>query len=410
MGLFSDLAIALFVARKTISKGSKSTATLLVFILALAFFNLLFITGFLNGFSDGILKSMIDSSTSHIIISPEEYPVRKSYIVNQTSLRKQIETIPGVIATTRHYIVSGSVGYDKGDSGVLQFVAAPIVGVNQLDEKKVISIRDHMVSGTFPDELKDDEVVLGSNLAGGYEAILPVDLGGVRAGDKVHIKYTNGIDKIYTVRGVFNVAIGFSSNNAFISDKEAERILTTYDQASEIMVRVDLQTNTVDGYVERIKLIAPTLKTESYVNRLAAIGILVEAFDSIALIVSFISIVVGAATVFVMVYINAQSKQKQIGILKAIGIRERIIELSYVIQSLFYSMLGIIFGSLFLYFIVMPFLQSHPIQMPFGSAYLVLTIKDFVISVILMLLSSLVAGYTPARMVSKRDILKVIWG
>ncbi len=410
MGLFSDLAIALFVARKTISKGSKSTATLLVFILALAFFNLLFITGFLNGFSDGILKSMIDSSTSHIIISPEEYPVRKSYIVNQTSLRKQIETIPGVIATTRHYIVSGSVGYDKGDSGVLQFVAAPIVGVNQLDEKKVISIRDHMVSGTFPDELKDDEVVLGSNLAGGYEAILPVDLGGVRAGDKVHIKYTNGIDKIYTVRGVFNVAIGFSSNNAFISDKEAERILTTYDQASEIMVRVDLQTHTVDGYVERIKLIAPTLKTESYVNRLAAIGILVEAFDSIALIVSFISIVVGAATVFVMVYINAQSKQKQIGILKAIGIRERIIELSYVIQSLFYSMLGIIFGSLFLYFIVMPFLQSHPIQMPFGSAYLVLTIKDFVISVILMLLSSLVAGYTPARMVSKRDILKVIWG
>lgn len=410
MGLFSDLTIALFVARKTISKGSKSTATLLVFILALAFFNLLFITGFLNGFSDGILKSMIDSSTSHIIISPEEYPVRKSYIVNQTSLRKQIETIPGVIATTRHYIVSGSVGYDKGDSGVLQFVAAPIVGVNQLDEKKVISIRDHMVSGTFPDELKDDEVVLGSNLAGGYEAILPVDLGGVRAGDKVHIKYTNGIDKIYTVRGVFNVAIGFSSNNAFISDKEAERILTTYDQASEIMVRVDLQTHTVDEYVERIKLIAPTLKTESYVNRLAAIGILVKAFDSIALIVSFISIVVGAATVFVMVYINAQSKQKQIGILKAIGIRERIIELSYVIQSLFYSMLGIIFGSLFLYFIVMPFLQSHPIQMPFGSAYLVLTIKDFVISVILMLLSSLVAGYTPARMVSKRDILKVIWG
>lgn len=410
MGLFSDLTIALFVARKTISKGSKSTATLLVFILALAFFNLLFITGFLNGFSDGILKSMIDSSTSHIIISPEEYPVRKSYIVNQTSLRKQIETIPGVIATTRHYIVSGSVGYDKGDSGVLQFVAAPVVGVNQLDEKKVISIRDHMVSGIFPDELKDDEVVLGSNLAGGYEAILPVDLGGVRAGDKVHIKYTNGIDKIYTVRGVFNVAIGFSSNNAFISDKEAERILTTYDQASEIMVRVDLQSHTVDEYVERIKLIAPTLKTESYVNRLAAIGILVEAFDSIALIVSFISIVVGAATVFVMVYINAQSKQKQIGILKAIGIRERIIELSYVIQSLFYSMLGIIFGSLFLYFVVMPFLLSHPIEMPFGSAYLVLTVKDFIISVILMLLSSLVAGYTPARMVSKRDILKVIWG
>lgn len=410
MELFSDLKIALFVAYKTISKGSKSTALLLVFILGLAFFNLLFISGFLSGFSDGILKSMINSSTSHIIISPEEYPVRKSYIVNQEMVRRQIETIPGVLATTRHYLLSGAVGYDKGNSGVMQFVAAPVIGVNELEEKKVIDINQNMVSGTFPDELRDDEVVLGSNLAGGYEAILPIDLGGVKAGDKVHIRYASGVDKIYTVRGIFNVTLGYSSNDAFISDKEAERILATYDQASEIMVRVDLVSHTVKEYVERIKMLVPKLKTESYISRLTAVGVLVKAFDSIALIVSIISIVVSAATVFVIVYINALSKQKQIGILKAIGIKERIIELSYVIQSLFYSSLGIILGSLFLFFIVIPYLKTHPIEMPFGSAYLVLTVKGFMVSIIFMLFSSLVAGYIPARMVSKRDILKVIWG
>jgi ABC-type lipoprotein release transport system permease subunit len=410
MGFFYDLKIALFVARKTISKGSLSTSALLVFILGLAFFNLLFISGFLSGFSDGILKSMINSSTSHIIITPEEEPVRKSYIVNQEMIRKQIETIPGVIATTRHYILSGAVGYDKGNNGVVQFVSAPIIGINEVEEKKVMSISQNMVSGTFPDELRDDEVILGSNLSGGYEVILPIDLGGVKAGDKVHIRYANGIDKIYTVRGIFNVTLGYASNDAFISDKEAESVLASYNQASEIMVRVDLVSHTIKEYVEKIKVIAPTLKIDSYVNRLAAVGVLVKAFDSIALIVSIISIVVSAATVFVMVYINALSKQKQIGILKAIGIKERIIEMSYVIQSLFYSIIGIIFGSLFLFFVVIPYLRIHPIVMPFGKAYLVLTVKDFIVSVIFMLSSSLVAGYMPARMISKRDILKVIWG
>lgn len=410
MDLFYDIKIALFVAYKTISNESKSKGLLLVFILSLAFFNLLFMGGFLKGFSDGVLSSMINSSTAHVIISPEEYPVRKSFIVNQNELRKQIETVPGVEATTAHYILSGVVGYDKNNTGVFPFIPAPIFGVNELDEKKVLTINQNMVSGTFPDELRDDEVVIGSNLAGGYEAILPIDLGGVKAGNKVHIRYPNGIDKIYTVRGVFKIILGFTSNNAFISNKEAERVLAVSNQASEIMVRTDLTKHTIKEYVERIKTVVPNLKVESYESRLAAIGELIKAFDSITVVVVIISVVISSVTIFVMMYVNALSKQKQIGILKAIGIKERIIELSYVIQSLFYSVLGVIFGSLILYFIAMPYLKLHPIQMPFGSAYVVVSPKDFIIGVVLVISSSLLAGYVPAHMVSKRDILKVIWG
>lgn len=410
MKILSDLSLAFFVAYKTIRKGNKSTSLLLVFILALAFFNLLFISGFLSGFSDGVTQSMINTTTSHIIVSPQESPVRKNYIVNQDLIRKQIETIPGIKATTRHYLMSGAIGYDKDGNGIYRFISAPIVGISEIDEKKVTSIAQNVISGDFPESLRDDEVILGSNLAGGYDSILANDLGGVRAGEKVHIVYSNGIDKVYTVRGVFRIVLGFASNNAFVSDKEAERILNKTNEASEIMMRVDLTQHPVEYYSNKIASMFPDLRIDTYTKRLSSVGTLVDAFDVIALVVSVISVVVSAATVFVMVYINALSKQKQIGILKAIGIKERIIELSYVIQSLFFALLGVILGTILLYGVVLPYLASHPIQMPFGNAYLVLTMKEYIAGVLFMILSSLVAGYMPARMVSKRDILKVIWG
>lgn len=75
----TDIKTALFIAYKTIAKGHKSTVTLIVFILSLSFFNLMFVSGFLSGFSDGIIRSMIDTTTAHIIVMPQEEPTRKDF-------------------------------------------------------------------------------------------------------------------------------------------------------------------------------------------------------------------------------------------------------------------------------------------------------------------------------------------
>jgi len=109
----TDIKTALFIAYKTIIKGHKSTVALIIFILSLSFFNLMFVSGFLSGFSDGIMRSMIDTSTAHIIVMPQEEPTRKDFILDQISVRAEIQTIPGVIGTTRHYQIGGSFAYDK---------------------------------------------------------------------------------------------------------------------------------------------------------------------------------------------------------------------------------------------------------------------------------------------------------
>lgn len=407
----NDYKVAFFIAYKTVVKGSKSVSALLIIVLSLVFFNLLFIQGFLAGFSTGVLQSMIDTSSAHIILLPEEKPLHKKYIVNQEKLRKQVETIPGVLATTRHYLLSGSVAFDKDKTGQLAYVAAPIVGFNQREERQVMKIRDKVISGDFPDELRDDEIMIGTSLAGGYDdTVQNSDLGGARAGDKVHVVYANGIEKTYTVRGVFQVTIGFVGSNAFISDKEAERILSAYDQASEILIRTDLARAPVTDYVAKIRAIAPTLKIDTYTKRLSAVGTLIEAFDVIAFIIGIITILVAAATIFIMIYINALSRKKQIGILKAIGIRDINIEFSYVFQALFFSLCAVVIGSAVFYGIARPYLLVNPIKMPYGDALLVITNKEVMLNGVYMIIAAIIAGFVSSRLISKKQIVETIWG
>lgn len=405
-----DIKTAFFIAYKTITKGHKSTAALIIFILSLSFFNLMFVSGFLSGFSEGIMRSMIDTSTAHIIVMPQEEPTRKEFILNQESVRAEIQTIPGVVATTRHYQIGGSFAYDKEKNGTFKYVSAPIIGVTQAEEKKVLTVHKNIVSGEFPDDLKDDEIILGANLSGGFGILQTADLGGAIVGDKVRVTYSNGITRTYTIKGIFKITMGSVSNTAFISAKEAESVLSTYNNASEILVRVDLSKKKLVDYVDQIEAMMPSLKIETYTNRLATVGILINAFNVIAVIVSIISIVVAAITIFVMIYVNAVSKRRQIGILKAIGIKESIIETSYVIQSLFYAAWGIIVGLMIIFWIVVPFLVVRPIPMPFGNASLVYTSFGIFINILSLVIAGILAGFIPAKIVAQEDILKSIWG
>lgn len=406
----TDIKTAFFIAYKTITKGHKSTVALIIFILSLSFFNLMFVSGFLSGFSDGIMRSMIDTSTAHIIVMPQEEPTRKDFILDQNSVRAQIQTIPGVVSTVSHYQLGGSVAYDKENNGKFKYASAPIIGVTQLEEKNVLTVYKNIVSGEFPDDLGDDGIVLGANLTGGFGTKQTTDLGGARVGDKVKVNYSNGLSRTYTIRGIFKITMGGIGGTAFISSKEAESVLSTYNNASEIMVKVDLTKNTLDEYTNRIETILPNLKVEKYTARLSTVGILVNAFNVIAVIVSIISIIVAAITIFVMIYVNAVSKRRQIGILKAIGIKESIIELSYIIQSLFYATWGVIFGLMIIFWVVSPFLVVRPIPMPFGNATLVYTSIGIFINITSLIIAGVLAGLIPAKIVAREDILKSIWG
>ncbi len=406
----ASLKTAGFIAISSIRKGSHSTSALLIFIMSLSFLNLMFISGILGGLTHGIVQTMVDTYTAHITIDPQEVPRPKTYIPDQSDLRAQVAKIQGVTATARHYTLSGTISYDKNKNGNYKYVSSPVIGIDPNDEQNVTTISKYMVAGSYLDGLRDDEIVLGAGVAGGYDLPEATDLGGVNVGDKVTIAYNNGITRTYTVKGIYLVVIGSVANQAFVSAREAESILSEYNGASQILVRVDTSKAPLATVESEIKRIAPQLKVRTYQDLLALIEPILNAFDLISYIVTVISIVVAAITLFVLIYINALNKRRQIGVLKAIGIEQRVIILSYVLQAMFYVACGILLGSTFVFLGVAPYFRSHPLDLPIGKVSLVLTTTRIWIGVVSLFIAGILAGLIPARVVAREDILKAIWG
>jgi len=405
-----ELKTALFIAYKSIRKGSRSTTILLIFILSLSFFNLLFIPGVFSGLLNTIIGLEVNTSVSDISVSPQQNPVPKSFIENQQELQARLQTIPGIIGTTRTYLTAASISYDKDKSGVFKNVSAQIIGTDPSQSKNVLAINKYLVAGQPLADTDTDQILLPAALAGGYSLPVPTDLGGAKVGDKVNIVYANGVARTYTVKGIVKIVFGTSLSNAYITAKEAESVFSVSNDASQILVKTDLSRAPLAYYRDRIQSLAPNLKVQMYTEVLAAIQPILDAFTLIATIVSVISVLVATITIFVMIYVNAMSKRRQIGILRAIGIKQGIIIYAYMFQALFYVACGIVAGLTIVFGVVEPLASRYPIQLPFGPLLLSFGMPLVLEGASIFFVAGLFSGIVPSRLVAKEEILKAIWG
>lgn len=401
-----EIKTAAFLATKTVLRGSRSTSILLVFVLSLSFLNMLFVSGMLFGLQKLMIRSVIDLFSSHITVSAQEEPRVKAYIPNQDNVRAVIETIPGVIATSRHYLLAGSIGFDKLKNGVYKHVSGAVVAIDPDEEKKVLSLDKFLLDGSWLEKTDRGEIVLSSALAGGYGLFAPSDLGGVRVGDKVRITYSNGLTRQYTVKGVYNDAIGLFET--FITTDEAESILSVYNQASQILVKADIARTPLETLAGHIRAVEPDLKVQPYTVLLGSFAAFLNALDLIAAIVSAISVLVATITMFALVYVNAIGKRRQIGIMKAIGIKKEIVILTYVFQSLFYALCGVAIGHLFVFHALTPLLVRFPIDVVFGKLTLEHNDMTTLAGMVSLVVASFFAGLMPSWSIARSDILKSI--
>lgn len=407
----NDLSASFLIARKSITRGGKSTLFLLILVLSLSFFEMMVITGIISGVYQEMINSAKNLLSSDIIISPRTQPQIKEFIDEQTKVRAQIETIPGVVATARHYITAGAVSFDKGKNGKFKTVSGLVVGIDPEEEKRVLTTTSRLlIDGKSLDAADTDQVLIGSAMAGGYKAKTSDDLGGVKIGDKVRLAYSNGVAKVYTVKGIYDDTM--RSGQIFITANEAESVFSVYDSASQIMVKTDSISRSDDLYVAKIKSMFPELKVQDYNIFLGQLTDFLAAINMISVILSVISILVAAIVIFVIIYVNALNKRRQIGILKAIGIKQSIIINAYIMQSLFYTFSGVIIGLTLVFGIAVPFLEAHPLVLVANLANLTLYYTPVKIAVAIssFFVAGYLAGRIPAWMVAKQDIIKAIWG
>jgi putative ABC transport system permease protein len=137
---------------------------------------------------------------------------------------------------------------------------------------------------------------------------------------------------------------------------------------------------------------------------------MIQTFSMLGAAFSSIGLVVASITIFIVIFINAITRRKFIGILKGIGIHGQVIEFSYVFQSIFYAILGSALGLLIVYGVLVPYFANNPINFPFSDGILVAPLDETLFRIALLVVSTLIAGYIPAWMIVRKNTLDSILG
>jgi ABC-type antimicrobial peptide transport system permease subunit len=86
--------------------------------------------------------------------------------------------------------------------------------------------------------------------------------------------------------------------------------------------------------------------------------------------ISGIGLVVASITIFIVIFVNAITRRRYIGILKGIGINRKAILYSYIYQAVIYALSGIIVGMVLIFFFIKPYFTANPINFPFSDGIL----------------------------------------
>jgi putative ABC transport system permease protein len=407
--MWNDLRVAIFLVYKSLTRGNKFTLVLTIMVTILAFINIIFTSAFMNGAISEAYHQAKENYVSNIVILPA--PDEK-YITQVQQLKTKIDTMPGVVSCCSRYSMSGVIRYDPEKDNVdVREKAWSIKSINPDEEVKVTSLQNFMIAGRYLDENDRDQILMGREITGGHGASFEISsLKGAQIGDEITVTYGNGIKRTYKLKGIYNTFFPLADLNVFITEKEMESIIGVHNRATEILVKTDGSVPE-NVYIDRLRMMGVEKEQLNvWMDFIGYISGLTQTFDIIKGIVTMIGLLVAGITIFIVIFIATVNRRRQIGILRAIGMKERIIIMSYVLQASFYAVLGVIAGELIIHLLLIPYFIQHPFPMPIGMVSLVLVRQDMIVGIISMLVVSVVSGFIPSWMVTRQNIIQAIWG
>lgn len=416
------LSAGWFLAIRAIRHSSKWTTGLIVFIMVLTFLNLVVVSGLLSGLIVGSFQQFRESYAGEVIITAAP---KKDFVENSQALFAFLENHPRVAAFSARYGVSGQVLGTLNDlpekDERANRIGIRVVGVDFEKEEPVTRFSRFLMSGELLNPEEEGYALIGANMLKKYSAFADANIPGldfladVDVGSRIRLTVGSGesaVSKEFIIKGIVKSKVDEISTRMFVPAKELRRMLTVnQEQYQEFAVKTDpLYASTLvaeikdfmSGHDARIQTSLEAIP--SFLRDMeVTFAILGNSLSSIALVVA-------AITIFIVIFINAITKRKFIGIMKGIGISPLVIELSYIFQAIIYGIVGSAVGLLLTFGLMKPYFDANPINFPFSDGILVATPDGAAIRVAILLFVTLIAGYIPAKIIVRRNTLDAILG
>jgi lipoprotein-releasing system permease protein len=296
---------------------------------------------------------------------------------------------PGVLAVSP--VASGPALATRGAA----FQSVTLLGVRPQDYRRVVRMDAYMTAGRF--EITGQQALIGRELAD--------DLG-LQVGDKLRVS-TGVRSEVLTVAGLFDTGSReINRRRVFITLRLAQTLLDLPGSVSVIDLSVaDLFG--ADAVADRLR--AQTgLRVDSWMQTNAGLlNALSNQTISNNLIRGFVVAIVALGISSVLV-VSVVQKQREIGILRAMGASRRDIMGVFLLQGALMGLIGSTLGAGLAYGLLVLF--SHIFKSPDGSAMyiaeldLALVLSASALACVIGLLSA----YMPARRAARMDPVQAI--
>ncbi len=366
---------------------SKAQTVLIAVGIAVGIAVQVFIGSLITGLQDSLVQKTIGRSP-HITITASE---RGERIANYADVEQALRATDGVSAVLATADGSGFLVHGNDTAPIL------LRGMNPADADSIYRLNDALTEGTLP---ADEQVLLGQDLA---------DELGLTAGDTLSLLTPTGATAEATVSGLFDLQVkSLNESWAFAPMAFSQQLFGYGEEATGL----ELQVQDVFAADELAASLQPTLPegltADNWKAQNASLlsGLNGQSVSSIMIqVFVLVSVVLGIASVLA---ISVLQKSRQLGILKAMGIRNGTASLIFLFQGLLLGLIGAALGVglglglsvLFTRFAVNP--DGTPVvPLSLDPAFL-----SF--SALVGILSATVAALIPARRSARLDPMEVI--
>lgn len=329
-------------------------------------------------------------------IHGQSTPALRPGLKNPYALIDQIEAwLPGAVApATSARAVIRFAGRD---------MAASITGVEPRREPKVSKVASKIVDGSL-DALRkaSNGVILGDALAQKL---------GVRVGQSVILATGAGRTMTATLVGLYHSGMRFTDESAaFTLLKTAQILAGQTGLVNELRVRLDdfMSARDVAARIEAQTGYKSVSWQEQSNDLIASFAIrnliMYTVVGAILLVASF--------GTYNIVSTITHEKTRDIAIMKSLGLSEALVRRIFVLEALIIGLVGMLLGFVLGYAMCRG-LGALTIKMPFGDAQhlpLAYTPAHYAIAGGVALVSSVAAGYLPARKAASLHPVEIIRG
>ncbi|HEY5493795.1 MAG TPA: ABC transporter permease [Candidatus Anoxymicrobiaceae bacterium] len=387
--------IPFFLIVRHVRHSNKGTLALIVFLMAIAFINLLFINSLFSGVVESNQSQLINTRTGNVMITPAK---GSDFIDNPAAVVKAVDKVPGVQAAAAETLLPGSIEFG-GTRGNFDVTA-----IDPTTQEKATTVSQKMTAGSYLKPGDTNGIILGDSIAGKKENDTDFAPNGIKVGDTVNV-ITDSTSHPFVVRGVFKTKFNGTDDRAFVTNAALNQIAPALQgKATDVVVRADHRGNE-DKLVAEMKAAGVTGNLRTWQQLAGSVREITSSFVTINALMTVVGFFIAAVTIFIIIYVDVTHRRQEVGILRAIGVRSPLVVMTYVLQAAVYSFLGVAMGTVLYFAILFPYFKAFPFKIPIGDVSLSIIPWDYLFRAFTVVAVGMLSGLIPALIGTRRPIL-----